>query len=344
MKFTADQDEFLSLYKYSDVEANQALFPEIPSYAEYVRRRQELRQSGSTLRRQSVDLPPPVVTVPEVGTEMNGEKLWDAVTALQKACREELAHEILTDVDIGIESDKPIGIVFMSDWHLGGMGTDHEALIRDIDLINSCSSLMAYVGGDPIDNFIPEKLSHAGRDSQLVKPGYQWELFRYAIERIQPSLLAVGRGNHDAWTSRNAGIEGISQALRGIPVLHTGEDTYIDLKLGNQIYTIYRKHRPIGSSRTNRTAGVKKSYDLGKRLFDVGVTEHHHEAALSSEMRHGRYRWFITTGSYKVEDPHAAEWGFMHGGVGTPCVIFYPWRHKMVAYMTIEDAIEHLER
>lgn len=344
MIFNPRQDEFLCDYKYSEVEANKELFPETPSYAEYVRRRQELRMLGIVLGRETGRSPAPTVILPEISSGLNGEKLWDAVTTLQKACRDELAQEILTDVEITIDSEKPFGIVFMSDWHLGGMGTDHEALIRDIELINSCRSLMAYVGGDPIDNFIPEKLSHAGRDSQLVKPGYQWELFRYAIERIRPSLLAVGRGNHDGWTARNSGIEGISQALQGIPVLHTGEDTYIDLTVGKQTYTIYRKHRPIGSSRTNRTAGVKKSYDLGKRLFDVGVTEHHHEAAMSSEMRHGRYRWFITTGSYKIEDPHAAEWGFMHGGIGTPCVVFYPWRHKMVAYMNIEDAIEHLER
>ena len=346
--FTPEQDAFLASNRFSDVEANIALFPRI-SHAEYVRRRGELRRAGievPDLRgRPPVERTKPVIELPLLDEE-DGESLWRAITDFQAAHRTQIASQILTDVEIRVETDRPFGICFMSDWHIGSIGTDHEALLRDIDLINSCSHLMAYVGGDPVDNFIPEKLAHAARDTQVAHPGYQWKMYRYALLRLLEgeSLLAVGRGNHDAWTSKYASIEGVEAALRGIPVLHTGEDTYIDLTIGDQSYVIYRKHRPIGSSRTHRVAGAKKAYDFGKRLFDVGVTEHHHVASYAWEPRHDQYRLFITTGSYKVEDLHAREWGFMDGGVGTPCVIFWPRRKKMLCVPMIEDAIEILER
>lgn len=347
LAFTPEQDAFVTQHRYSEVEANRTLFPEMPSHPEYVRRRAQLKREGQDVPdlrgRPSLTQSVPRIQLPVLFDEVDGGELWSAVQTFQETQRRALASHIQTDIAITVDTDRPFGVCFMSDWHIGGLGTDHEALMRDIELINSCDQLVAYVGGDPIDNFIPDKLAHAARDTQAVNPGFQWRMFRHAIEQIAPSLLAVGRGNHDGWSSRESGIEGISQALRGIQVLHTAEDTYLDLTVGEQTYVIYRKHRPVGSSRINRTAGVKKSYDFGKRLFNVGVTEHHHEAAMNTEIRHGEYRWFLTTGSYKVEDLHAREWGFMHGGIGTPCVVFWPFRKKMVGYMNIEDAIERLE-
>lgn len=350
MKFTPEQDVFIASNRYRAIEANRELFPEMPTHDQYISRRLELQQlglepirdpsTGRFARKSTV----PRIEFPELFNETDGAELWQAVQAFQDTHRSKLTQHILTDVAIKIETDQPFGVAFLSDWHIGSLGTDHAAIMRDIELVNACPNLVAYVGGDPTDNFIPEKLAHAARDGQAASPDFQWRMYRHAIEKILPSLLAVGRGNHDAWTSRNAGIDGILQALRGVPVLHTGEDTYIDLTVGEETYVIYRKHRPIGSSRTNRTAGAKKSYDLGKRLFDVGVTEHHHEAAINSEARHGAYRWFITTGSYKVSDAHSREWGFMHGGIGTPVVVFYPFRRKMVGFMELEDAIDFLDR
>jgi hypothetical protein len=343
--FTPEQDKFMQNNRYSDVESNRELFPSTPKHAEYVRRRNELKKSGKDVL-DMVGHPPlpkedPVVNLPSLFYE-DAEDLWKAVTDFQNINRDKFASQILTDITIQVETDRPFGVVFMSDWHIGGIGTDHEAILRDIDLINSCPHLVAYVGGDPTDNFIPDKLAHAARET-LISPDFQWKMFRYAIERLSPSLLAVGRGNHDGWTKRLAGIDGVEAALRGFPVLHTAEDTYIDLIVGEQTYTIYRKHRPIGSSRVNRSAGGKASYNFGKRLFDVGITEHHHVASITWEPRHDQYRYFITTGSYKVEDMHSREWGFTDGGIGTPVMIFYPFRKKMISCVCIEDAIQILD-
>lgn len=347
-----EQAKFILEHRYVDVEANRELFPEGLLHSDYVLHRVALQTAAGV---EVAPLPPrdsrgrfikaerPEVNIPSALDNFDGDQLWKAVQQFQKTHQSQIANHILTDVTIDINTDRPFGIVFMSDWHIGSLGTDHEALMKDIDLINSCANLMAYVGGDPTDNFVADKLVHVARDTQVVTPMTQWRMFRHAIERLKPSLLAVGRGNHDAWTYREAGIDGVESALQGIPILHTAEDTYIDLKVGETVYTIYRKHRPIGSSRTNRAAGAKRMYDLGKKTFDVGVTEHHHEASINCEQRHGEYRWFITTGSYKVSDNHAREWGFHHGGIGTPVVIFYPYRKKMVGYLSLEDAIEHLQ-
>jgi hypothetical protein len=126
--------------------------------------------------------------------------------------------------------------------------------------------------------------------------------------------------------------------------LHTGEDAYLELVVGSQEYLIYRKHRPVSSSRIHRSQGAKRAYEWGDRTFDVGVTEHFHEASVSCELRHGRYRWFLTTGSYKVCDPYALERGFSGGGPVMPVVTFWPDCHKIAVDLGLDDAIDRLSR
>jgi len=344
MAFTPEQDAYLAAHRYAEVVAATDLFPEPPSYLDYLRRRRELREAGYEVR----DLrgrPPsqPAIHLssrPAIPASLETDQLWEAIIALQRQER----RIFPSSIRVAIETDRPIGVVFTSDWHIGSSGTDHERLLADVETIATFPGLFAYVGGDPTDNMVTAKLSHVARDEQLVPPRDQWRLYRSLIEKLRPSLIAIGRGNHDAWTQRVAGIDGIEAALEGIPVIQTGEDTYIELVVGEQEYVIYRKHRPIASSRTHRASGAKRAYDWGERTFDVGVTEHHHEASLTCEMRHGRYRWFITTGSYKVRDAYAREGGFVHGGPRMPVVIFWPDRHKIIAELGIDDAIERLGR
>lgn len=333
------QDEFLAQHKYADVIANTALFPDPPTYAEYIRRRRELRELGVPVQEMRGR---PKLTVQGGGVRDHPgevEDLWKALVAMQQE-----NAPLPTTARIEIATEYPVGIVFTSDWHIGSVWTDHEALRRDVERIAAFPGLFAYVGGDPTDNMVISKLGHVARDEQVLSPRDQWRVFRWLIERLRPSLIAVGRGNHDAWTHREAGIDGIEAALHGVPVLHTGEDTYLELVIGTQEYVIYRKHRPVSSSRIHRSQGVKRAYEWGQRIFDVGVTEHFHEASVSCEIRHGRYRWFVTTGSYKILDPYAREHGFSGGGPVMPVAVFWPDRHKITVDLSLDDAIDRLRR
>ena len=330
------QDEYIARHRYADVVANTELFPDSLSYRDYRQRRADMRAVG-------YDVPdlrgrPTKVNVTPAADPRSPEQIWSAVTTFQKQTTYSKG-----DVEISVETDRPFGIVFVSDWHIGNKGTDHDRIMADIALINSCPQLGAFVGGDGVDNFVTPKLAHAARDEQVANPDQQWQMYRYAIEQIRPSLLAVGTGNHDAWTHAVAGINGVDAALRDIPIVNTGEDCYIDLTIGTQLYTIFRKHRPPSSSRKHRAAGAKMLYEVGRRTFDVGITEHLHVPSITVEPRHGAMRYFITTGSYKVHDGHATEFGFFDSSIGTPVIIFYPDGRKIVPFMEIEDAIAFLE-
>jgi hypothetical protein len=308
-------------------------------------RRRKLRDVGIEVKRADLGRPPDplAVTLPETPPDASDEELWAAYDAMHAVTRQHGESQALPEADVAIETDRPVGIVFMSDFHLGNAGTDTQRLREDVALINTCDRLRVYVGGDGIDNFIIPALASAHRDGSLVTLEMQYLLFRSVIRRLMPNLLAVGTGNHDAWTKKMAGIEAMLYALRDIPVLHTREDTYLNLRVGNQQYTIFRKHRPPRSTQLNEGHGVQHQFRFGERPFDVGVMEHHHVPHISTFFGHGQLRWAIRTGSYKVRDSFAREFGFYNGQPGTPVIVLFPYRKTIVPFMNIADAIEFLE-
>lgn len=328
-------DEFMELYPHRSRKAVH-------------QKRSDMKHRGfQPVQEPSRPFPrrPAPVSMPEMPLPLTEDELWNAALTQQRLYQRQEESTTVFDARIKISATRPIGIVFMSDFHLGGAGVDMDALRRDIDIITGAGAdlLKVFVGGDGIDNFVISGLSHVHRDTALFNPQTQMALFRKVIERLLPQLLAVGTGNHDGWTKRVAGIDANLAALAGLPVLHTQEDCYLTLAVGMQEYVIWRKHRPPTSSKNNPTAGVQAHFRNGDRPFDVGVTEHHHTPNISSFYGHGRQRWAITTGSYKIADAHAREFGHVNGGVGTPVIVLHPLEHLVVPFLDLPSAIDFLQ-
>lgn len=291
----------------------------------------------------------PVMRLPERPPEPDAEALWGAVIGAQEAAREG-SERIARELDVKIMAERPVGVAFFADLHIGSNGTDHAAIRRDIELAISCKHLKVYLGGDAVDNFVLAKLAHVARDDQAAAPWAQWELFRHVVTTLAESgtLIAVGDGNHNAWTRRAAGIDGSLAALRGVPAIFTGEGGFINLAVGTQDYVIYRKHRPGMSSRYNPTHAARQALRFGttnkrEQLPDVVVVEHQHEPSIEAGQMMGKERVFVRTGTYKTRDAHAEEFGFNSSAIGTPVVVFDPWRRRMVPFASLRTAIEYLE-
>lgn len=252
-------------------------------------------------------------------------------------------------VDVSLETDQPIAVAFPSDWHIGSKGVNLQRLWDDCRLIAAHPRLYVAVGGDPVDNFGPGNHPDAA-ESQITDRASQWRIFRYLVELLHDSgsLLWVSSGNHDAWTHQWAGIDGISAALRGIPVAHTGEGALVRLRVGEHTYRIYRKHRPTRwKSGDNPTHFLRQMLMRGTPWeFDIGVSEHIHQAEICTfEWRPGSQmdRIAICCGSYKERDDFAEGLGYYGGGYGVPTVILNPRRREMLAFTSIRHAINVLD-
>lgn len=265
------------------------------------------------------------------------------------------------DISVRVNSNVPVGICFMSDWHVGSMGVDHRRLLRDVCQIAEHPRLYCGLGGDNIDNFILAKMMDAARGSLSSIEG-QWTLFTTLLLPLLDtgSLLWVSSGNHDQWTRKVAGIDGVLAALKNIPVAddqwgsgaarYTGEGGFIDLHIGppagpEQTYVVWRKHRPSRFvSSFNLTHFHKQMTRLQlPRVPDVVVAEHIHTMETGCWYYRGEKKVLINCGSYKVVDSWAREGNYLDGGYGVPVVILYPQKRRMLVVDSIDEALDLLD-
>jgi hypothetical protein len=317
------------------------LYPE-RSYHAWRHKRADLRKGRTPTEKKAV-----VQDDQDNESQLSDDDLWNAAVAYQDAVNDAFPHSLFHH--LSLSTKEPIAIAFPSDWHIGSDGTDLKRIKEDCELIANHPRVYCALGGDPIDNFIFAKMMSASR-SQAEQVHVQWRLFRHRVQQLMASnsLLWVSSGNHDAWTVKASGIDGILSSLSGIPVCYTKEGGFIYLTVGKQQYVIYRKHRPTRfNSHYNPLHFLKQMLRMGTPIeFDIGISEHFHQADLEvCEYRPGSKmdRVLIACGSYKEKDLYAEEIGYYGGGYGVPTVILYPDRRKMLPFMSITDAIEALD-
>ncbi len=159
------------------------------------------------------------------------------------------------------------------------------------------------------------------------------------------SLLWASAGNHDAWTHKVAGIDGVLAALHDLPILYTGEGALVTVTVGQTPYRIYRKHRPSRfRSSYNQTHFIRMMLALGAPWeFDIGVSEHLHQAEIIQFEYRKLDRVGICCGSYKVRDLYADTLGYYGGGYGVPTVVLSPNRREMLPFPSIARALDALD-
>ena len=253
-------------------------------------------------------------------------------------------------LSIRIDTSQPIGVVFTSDWHVGGTGTEHLQIKADNELIASHPQLFAYVGGDWSNNFVIPALAHAGQND-VFRPGdQQYEIVTYLLRILaqNDSILAIGDGNHDNWTRRLANIDPRNHALSQLAHLYTAQGSLLELAVGGQTYRVFRRHRHRFSSVFNPGHAVVAEYQRNPFDFDIGTIEHQHEPHYSGF--HGKERadgttWRIAVrpGTYKTSDAYSSEFGFYNASSDLVTVILYPDRFWMQPVRGLENAIEILD-
>ncbi len=82
-----------------------------------------------------------------------------------------------------------------------------------------------------------EKMIAASREDTIQAPA-QWYLFEYFLRKLEGSILAVGSGNHDAWTRKVAGIDKVADLATKLRGVSTGQGGRITLRVGDNAYPI----------------------------------------------------------------------------------------------------------
>ena len=253
-------------------------------------------------------------------------------------------------VTIGVKTDIPIAISFLSDVHMGSPVTDYEGLRDDLKLIETHPQLFMFAGGDWNDSFLPSFRNAGAVLNQLVSPDIQFKATSNILKHFcdKKKLLAKSGGNHDAFMTKVTGVDMNFWILKGEKPPYLPYGGLIKLTVGKQTYNILWKHKWRYNSSLNEFNTHHRAYEILYPNADIVVMEHNHTPGIETiekgEFDAKKTLVNIRTGGYKVGDAYSRTY-FKDGRRGAQTVILYPEEHRLVPMhgaKAIEDATIYL--
>lgn len=267
------------------------------------------------------------------------EDYINKMIALQEASEKLNTKQV--KATIRIDDDKPIGIAYWGDWHIGCIGTDYKALEEDSNRIVQTDGLFYIGAGDYKDNYISNS-PIGGQFGQIIQPGMQDIVVMRYIEKTADKCLALLKGCHDHWTQKQADQDFVStlcEKANCVNLWHGGE---ITIKLANQSYLFRCRHKYPYQSSLNLENAMRRIMEK-QGPCDVAAEAHWHEPYVMDRHLMGEYRVMMRSGSYKKWDDYGQQLAGYKGKRGVPVVILFPDKHKMLPVRDLDMAIEILQ-
>ena len=276
-------------------------------------------------------------------TQYDPLELWTAVQAVQRRDERLAATRARQTVTVP-DPDQPFGLAYLSDLHIGNPGTDYQSLEQDCRLIQDTPRLYAGFHGDGTDNWIMGKLLRL-QQYQAIPFDAEVQLLATVLEMLQGSLLWVVSGNHDNWTRQLAGIDRIHEALKGCKTLYHPHEVRFTLQHGPRSWHVKARHSWKYRSIFNATHAIEVGWQRGGYDFDIGIGAHTHIATVARPFyRHGRERYAVLIGTYKIRDAYTDELGLSapHGR-GCGAHVSYPDHRPPVFCSDLTTARDFLD-
>lgn len=252
-----------------------------------------------------------------------------------------------TEVSIDIDTDRPIGIAFTGDWHIGQRGTDHRLLIEHNKLLAATPGLYVVGMGDYRHNAkVGGKPGTALYSALLPNPDDQKLLAERELRRFKGKLLGLVRGCHDDWDYQHAGLRSLGSICEELECASLWHGGVIRVAVGRQEYSVLARHK-YGGNGVNSTNAQRRAYDEYPEddRLDVICLAHLHYNDLQVRTRGSRHKvTYLRSGSYYVWDEYGQKLAGYHGEPGVPVVILWPDEKKVVAFegTYLDEAIEIL--
>lgn len=261
------------------------------------------------------------------------EEVLDALTMASKLQCQAIPP---FETAIRVDAEAPVVIVWTADWHLGAAGVDYPTFRADVERWVSSAGCLVYCGGDQLDNFVGRIVDHSSSAIPM-----QREAYRAVIAKLRGKILAMGTGNHDLWSQAAAGIDTAGDMARQCKIIYTGSAGAIKLRLGKQVYHIYRSHKMAGNSYLNDAHSMMRyCREHGRQPYRVIIREHVHRAVCREWDYDGHQIWLVGAGTYKTQDEYARGLGHSPGIAYSPGLVFWPDRDRIAGFRDYREALE----
>ena len=265
------------------------------SKSEVHRRIQQARSMGYTIE----DIPDDDIPVEEI------------IDSLHHRFKQRKKHkEAKKWRKIKMESNQPIGLLWMGDPHIDDNHCDWDSLRAHLALLDSHTGIYGCSVGDYQNNWVGRLGRLYGEQDTSHKTA--WKLVEWLIDQMKP-LVLVG-GNHDMWS-------GAGDPLKWITGGHTVRDDWearIQIEFPNGRHCrIHAAHDFSGHSQWNPLHANNKVAKF-KGHADLYICGHRHNWALAhiENVEQGTTSWLARCRGYKFHDTYAFVKGFEQQNFG----------------------------
>ncbi len=245
-----------------------------------------------------------------------------------------------TSTTIKIDDDKPVGIAFWGDWHLGALGLDYEQFDADKAIIEDVDGLYYGGAGDYKDNY--HAIKFGSTSDQVAPPGMQDLLVKQVIDDTAHKCLWLTRGCHDDFDHQIADRDFVSELCGVADAANLWHGGIVTLHVGGQEYRIMARHKYKNESGLN-TTNVQRNMMNDFGPCDVFAVAHKHFADLQYTKRMGQDVIYLRSGSYKRYDEWGQKLAGYEGEHAVPVVIFFPNERRMMPFKKLRDGVEVLK-
>lgn len=240
---------------------------------------------------------------------------------------QDLAH-------IFIESDEPVPIVFLSDWHIGSWGTSHYKVAQMTRTLLD-NNLRVALLGDMLQMAIRLRGVLEVSDNALT-PSLQQRFLESWFEDISRLVLWATWDNHSVMRQEDAiGFSPYAEVFRDKTIYHSGIG-HVDLTVGEETYKIASSHKFRGNTATNPVGGQKKYMRFEGIDRELTIAGDSHRPAMESYFDGPLERIAINCGSLQEDSGFGKRFFSLYAHDCMPVVVFHPDKHCMVPYMSLE--------
>lgn len=255
--------------------------------------------------------------------------------------------------DVTIKTDKPIAVMFSSDWHLGHKGTDYNAWQRDMNFLLETPDMYMIDLGDDRQN------ARRFRDlsmvfSQVLTPRQQALMIRSLINELteKNKLLAKVRANHDVEFDERVFGEAVqSYLMEKMEAPDFNNRGLLKLKVGRELYSILLFHKSRFRSFLRSAHGNLREHQLSFPA-EIVAGGHDHWPGFEILWRYSLAReagydfggevYLVKAGTYQIDSNYG--WKYFHdGAIAAPTVVLWPDQHKKLIFMSPQDAALFLQ-
>jgi hypothetical protein len=235
---------------------------------------------------------------------------------------------------IRIETDRPVPVLFISDWHIGSWGVSYKEVAETTRLIQSLGIQIACLGDMLQMSIRMRNVLEMG--DNLLSPRNQMLFLESWLEDLAPQMLWSTWDNHSvAREEEFTGFSRYAELFKETCVYHSGIG-HVDLTVGEHTYKIVSSHRFSGNTPLSPTAGQERYMRFEGIDRELAIGADSHRPSVKEYADGPLNRIAINCGTLQKDSGYAKRFFSLFSHDWMPVVVFRPDEHMMMPYASLE--------